>query len=54
MGALLLSFLAGSLTTLSPCVLPILPIVLLGALQQHRFGPFQPIIDAQRGRTPAP
>ena len=39
MGALLLSFLAGSLTTLSPCVLPILPIVLLGALDQHRFGP---------------
>ena len=39
MGALLLSSLAGLLTTLSPCVLPILPIVLLGALQQHRFGP---------------
>ena len=36
---LLLSLLAGALTTLSPCVLPILPIVLFGALDQHRFGP---------------
>ncbi|MSQ71975.1 MAG: cytochrome c biogenesis protein CcdA [Betaproteobacteria bacterium] len=39
MGGALLSLLAGSLTTLSPCVLPILPIVLLGALDQHRHGP---------------
>lgn len=36
---LLLALLAGSLTTLSPCVLPILPIVLFGALDQHRLGP---------------
>ena len=34
-----LSFLAGVLSTLSPCVLPILPIVLLGAMDQHRLGP---------------
>ena len=34
-----LAFLAGLLTTLSPCVLPILPVVLFGALDRHRFGP---------------
>lgn len=39
MGALLLGTLAGALTTLSPCVLPILPFVVLGALDKHRFGP---------------
>jgi len=39
MGSLLLGLLAGALTTLSPCVLPILPIVLFGALDQHRLGP---------------
>ena len=37
--SLALALLAGSLTTLSPCVLPILPIVLFGALDQHRYGP---------------
>lgn len=31
--------LAGALTTLSPCVLPVLPIVLVGAMNEHRFGP---------------
>lgn len=39
MGGYLIALLAGVLTTLSPCVLPLLPIVLLGALQQHRLGP---------------
>jgi cytochrome c-type biogenesis protein len=39
MSALLLSLLAGALTVVNPCVLPVLPIVLLGALQRHRFGP---------------
>ncbi|MEI7606529.1 MAG: cytochrome c biogenesis protein CcdA [Rhodospirillaceae bacterium] len=34
-----LSFLAGGLSTLSPCVLPLLPILLGGALQQHRWAP---------------
>jgi cytochrome c-type biogenesis protein len=33
------SFLAGVLTTLSPCVLPLLPIVLGAAVGEHRFGP---------------
>lgn len=35
----LLAFGAGVLTILSPCVLPLVPIVLAGAAQRHRFGP---------------
>jgi cytochrome c-type biogenesis protein len=38
-GALGLAFLAGVLTVLSPCVLPLLPIVLGAAASQHRLGP---------------
>lgn len=34
-----LAFLAGLLTILSPCVLPLLPIVLGGAASEHRLGP---------------
>ena len=34
-----LSFAAGALSTLSPCVLPILPIVLASAASEHRLGP---------------
>lgn len=34
-----LSLAAGSLTTLSPCVFPLLPLVLGGALQGNRFAP---------------
>ncbi len=34
-----LALLAGVLSTLSPCVLPILPIVLGAAATEHRFGP---------------
>jgi cytochrome c-type biogenesis protein len=34
-----LGFLAGSLSTLSPCVLPLLPVLLGGAVQQHRLAP---------------
>lgn len=34
-----LSLAAGSLTTLSPCVFPMLPLVVGGALQGHRFAP---------------
>src|SRR5689334_18015708 len=36
---LALSLAAGSLTTLSPCVFPLLPLVLGGALQSSRFAP---------------
>lgn len=39
MAALGLAFLAGLLTVLSPCVLPILPLVLGTAVTEHRFGP---------------
>jgi cytochrome c-type biogenesis protein len=35
----LLAFGAGALTILSPCVLPLVPIVLGSAAQRHRFGP---------------
>lgn len=38
-GALALSFVAGVLSILSPCVLPILPIVLGAAASEHRWGP---------------
>lgn len=35
----LLAFMAGVLSILSPCVLPLVPIVLASALSSHRFGP---------------
>lgn len=38
-GAPLFAFGAGILSSLSPCVLPILPIVLGAAVAQHRWGP---------------
>ena len=34
-----LAFAAGALTILSPCVLPLVPIVLGSAAQTHRYGP---------------
>ncbi len=34
-----LAWIAGSLTTLNPCVLPLLPLVLGGALQANRWAP---------------
>jgi cytochrome c-type biogenesis protein len=34
-----LAFVAGVLTVLSPCILPILPIVVGRSLQSHRYGP---------------
>lgn len=34
-----LSYLAGGLSTLAPCVLPILPFVFFSATQEHRLGP---------------
>lgn len=36
---LIFGYLAGVLTLINPCVLPILPIVLVSALQQDRYGP---------------
>ena len=38
-GTLGLAFLAGILSTLSPCVLPLLPIVLGAAAAEHKLGP---------------
>src|SRR6516162_10073916 len=38
-GAFALAFAAGVLSILSPCVLPILPIVLGAASSEHRWGP---------------
>ncbi len=37
-GSVAFGFAAGVLSTLSPCVLPLLPLVLGPALAQHRFG----------------
>lgn len=39
LGSVTLAFLAGILSTLSPCVLPLLPIVLAAAVGEHRRGP---------------
>jgi cytochrome c-type biogenesis protein len=38
-GSIAVAFVAGVLTTLSPCVLPILPIVLGAAASARRYGP---------------
>jgi cytochrome c-type biogenesis protein len=39
LGTLVLSYAAGALSTLSPCVLPLLPIILFSVLQQSAWGP---------------
>jgi len=39
LGSVTFAFLAGLLSILSPCVLPILPLALGGAVGAHRFGP---------------
>ena len=39
LGALGLAFLAGALSVLSPCVLPLLPIMLGSAASEHRLAP---------------
>ncbi len=39
MATLGLAFLAGVLSILNPCTLPILPIILAAAVSEHRFGP---------------
>jgi cytochrome c-type biogenesis protein len=36
---LALAFLAGLLSVINPCVLPLIPIVLAGAASEHRLGP---------------
>ncbi len=37
-GSIAFGFVAGVLSTLSPCVLPLLPLVLGGAMAAHRYG----------------
>src|SRR5580692_9625413 len=37
-GTYLLGFLAGAASVLSPCVLPLIPILIASALSKHRFG----------------
>jgi cytochrome c-type biogenesis protein len=39
LGTYALGFLAGVLSTLSPCVLPLVPILIASAVVQHRHGP---------------
>jgi cytochrome c-type biogenesis protein len=39
MGALVVAFVAGALTTINPCVLPLLPILVASAYGSSRFGP---------------
>lgn len=39
LGHLLLALAAGGLSTLNPCVFPLLPLVVGGSLQSHRAGP---------------
>lgn len=39
LGTYALSYLAGTLSTLSPCVLPLIPILIGSAVIAHRFGP---------------
>jgi cytochrome c-type biogenesis protein len=39
LGSVAFAVLAGVLSALSPCVLPLLPIVLGAAVSEHRFGP---------------
>ena len=39
MSAIIVSFFAGTLSVLSPCVLPVLPIIVASTLQRHTQGP---------------
>ena len=36
---MLLALLAGILSILSPCVLPLIPVMLTGAVAEHRLAP---------------
>jgi cytochrome c biogenesis protein CcdA len=40
LGSFAFAFLAGVLSILSPCVLPLIPIIIGAAANQHRLGPF--------------
>jgi cytochrome c biogenesis protein CcdA len=47
--AIALSILGGLLTAFSPCVLPILPIVIGRSLQTHRYGPIALVAGTMSG-----
>ena len=47
--AIALSILGGLLTAFSPCVLPVLPIVIGRSLQTHRFGPIALVTGMMSG-----
>lgn len=51
MTALALAFVAGVLTTINPCVLPLLPVVLATALANSRFGPAALLLGLVAGFT---
>jgi cytochrome c biogenesis protein CcdA len=53
MSALVLAFVAGALTTINPCVLPLLPIVFASALTSGKFGPLALIAGLTAGFTAA-
>jgi cytochrome c-type biogenesis protein len=44
-----LAFLGGLLTVLSPCVLPILPIIVGRSIQSHRYGPIAIVLGLMSG-----
>ncbi|XGV97005.1 MAG: cytochrome c biogenesis CcdA family protein [Leptolyngbya sp. BL-A-14] len=44
-----LAFLGGILTVLSPCVLPILPVLVGRSLQSHKFGPIALVLGLVSG-----
>ena len=46
-----MSFLAGMLSTLSPCVLPLLPILLGSSASSHRLGPYALIVGLMSSYT---
>jgi cytochrome c-type biogenesis protein len=39
-GTFFIGYVAGLLSTLSPCVLPLIPILIATAISAHRFGPY--------------
>ena len=51
MGAYGLSILAGGVTVLNPCVLPLLPIVLATSWRDSRYGPLAFTAGQARRRT---
>lgn len=40
LGAYAVAFVAGVLSTLSPCILPLLPIIIGSSVAEHKLGPF--------------